>query len=203
MRVPDDSGLLHADPSYDPQKAHEYYLRTRHLKGRKKGVAPQPAGPASVTNITYNVGRPKNTATQATTQKRRQEAQARVAALQKRLDHLHEVLAELVKQAKARSGVETKPQPTNKKTEPATKKNNQPEKPKTAAQKKEAAAKAKDAYKKEHPQSLNKQEQALQAEVKQAREKILKIRAELKASVERARKKAAVPTNKPVTAPRR
>jgi len=34
----DDSALLHRDPDYDPVKAHEYYIRTRKLKGRQ--VAP-------------------------------------------------------------------------------------------------------------------------------------------------------------------
>lgn len=29
------------DPNYDPQKAHEYYLRTRELKGRKHGSGQQ------------------------------------------------------------------------------------------------------------------------------------------------------------------
>lgn len=29
--------LMHAGRPYDPKKAHEYYLRTRNLKGRKKG----------------------------------------------------------------------------------------------------------------------------------------------------------------------
>ena len=32
----DSDGMAHA---YDPVKAHEYYLRTRELKGRKKGTA--------------------------------------------------------------------------------------------------------------------------------------------------------------------
>lgn len=29
------------DPNYDPQKAHEYYLRTRELKGRRHGSGQQ------------------------------------------------------------------------------------------------------------------------------------------------------------------
>ena len=39
----DDSELFHITPDYprkyDPVKAHEYYMRTRKLKGRKKKTA--------------------------------------------------------------------------------------------------------------------------------------------------------------------
>lgn len=38
MQLPDGSTLMHAEHApYDPVKAHEYYMRTRQLKGRKKG----------------------------------------------------------------------------------------------------------------------------------------------------------------------
>ncbi len=37
MLLPDGSFLIHEAAPYDPQKAHAYYLRTRQLKGRKKG----------------------------------------------------------------------------------------------------------------------------------------------------------------------
>lgn len=193
MQAPDDSALLHAARPYDPTKAHEYYLRTRKLKGRKKGIGADTGRSPQVTNITYLTGPAKN---QAKKDQHHQEVAARVAALQKRLDRLKNILAELVKAAKERSGVDTKPD-TTKKAEPA--KDTQ-SKPKTASQKKEAAAKARDAYKKEHPQSLSKQEKSLQADLQQTREKIQQIREELKASVERARQKAGAQT-KPVTAP--
>lgn len=43
MRLPDGSILMHGDlehrAPYDARKAHEYYLRTRKLKGREKGNA--------------------------------------------------------------------------------------------------------------------------------------------------------------------
>lgn len=38
MRLPDGTVIMHAKTPYDPAKAHEYYLRTRKLKGRKKGA---------------------------------------------------------------------------------------------------------------------------------------------------------------------
>lgn len=37
MRLPDGTILMHGRTPYDPVKAHEYYIRTRQLKGRKKG----------------------------------------------------------------------------------------------------------------------------------------------------------------------
>jgi hypothetical protein len=36
MRLPDGTILMHGKQPYDALKAHQYYLRTRHLKGRKK-----------------------------------------------------------------------------------------------------------------------------------------------------------------------
>ena len=37
MELPDGTILKHGRAPYDPVKAHQYYLRTRQLKGRKKG----------------------------------------------------------------------------------------------------------------------------------------------------------------------
>jgi hypothetical protein len=45
MELPDGTTLMHGRVAYDPKKAHDYYLRTRKLKGRKK-VSPQVAAAA-------------------------------------------------------------------------------------------------------------------------------------------------------------
>lgn len=37
MKLPDGTVLMHGKRPYDPAKARAYYLRTRQLKGRKKG----------------------------------------------------------------------------------------------------------------------------------------------------------------------
>lgn len=37
MKLPDGTILMHGQAPYDPQKAHDYYIRTRQLKGRRKG----------------------------------------------------------------------------------------------------------------------------------------------------------------------
>lgn len=39
MELLDGTILRHGDLPYDPVKAHEYYMQTRQLKGRKKGLA--------------------------------------------------------------------------------------------------------------------------------------------------------------------
>jgi len=39
MRLSDGTTLMHGTAPYDPAKARAYYLRTRKLKGRKKGAA--------------------------------------------------------------------------------------------------------------------------------------------------------------------
>ena len=37
MILPNGSVLMHESAPYDPKKAHDYYMRTRKLKGRKPG----------------------------------------------------------------------------------------------------------------------------------------------------------------------
>lgn len=37
MKLPDGNTLMHGSAPYDPVKAHEYYIRTRQLKGRSRG----------------------------------------------------------------------------------------------------------------------------------------------------------------------
>jgi len=44
MLLPNGEVLMHAKAPYDPKKAHEYYLRTRKLKGRKPGKGQPPPG---------------------------------------------------------------------------------------------------------------------------------------------------------------
>lgn len=165
--------------AYDPGKAHEYYLRTRKLKGRRRAAAtsggrPEPhSAPAG----------PKGPVRQTPKQKQALAA-ARVAAIQKRLDALKEVLAQLVEQAKKRSGVETQP---DKKSTAETKDS----KPKTAAEKKKDAKAAKERREKEPQLSPDQKIAAIQKEMAQVREKIADIRARM------ARASKASPTSKP------
>jgi chromosome segregation ATPase len=173
-----DKQLQHA---YDPLKSHDYYLRTRKLKGRKKG-SERPA--AGRNNAATKLTTPRKTSTQ-----KREETKARVEAIKNRLERLKEVLAQLVDEAKARSGIETKPA-SAKKAEPD--KSPAKEKPKSAQDKKEEAKKARDQYQKEHKQTPNQELESLQTQLKSVEEKIQKARATLKDSVNKARQQIPI-----------
>lgn len=170
---------------YDPVKAHEYYERTKKLKGRKAAVAApasdrqRSGGDAEATLVTSPRRPNPNSAKQ-----RREAAEARVAALQARLDRLNDLLAELVRQAKARSGVESEKKDTASK-DAASK-----DKPRSAAEKRKAAKAARDAYEKEKKKlPPNKEAEAIEEKIKAVREKIQEMREELRAAGSKAQKK--------------
>jgi hypothetical protein len=111
-----------------------------------------------------------------------------VAAIQKRLDRLKEVLAELVEQAKRRSGIEVDDDKSKKSTAET-----KPEKAKrkTAAEKKEDAKAAKERREKEQRLSPDQKVAAIQKEMAQVRDQIAEIRAKLAKPV----RPAAPPTS--------
>jgi chromosome segregation ATPase len=185
----DDSSLLHAEQPYDPQKAREYYLRTRKLKGRRRGSAVQNTSTRSSTAsaAAKQKAKPKKTAAQ-----KRKEVEIQVAALKKRLARLKEVLAELVKAAQKRSGVD-KPDPKHKAD---SKSNAKDAKPQTAQQKREAAKRAKENYEK------NKDKQTPEKELADLKKEIKAIRAKIQKALDDAKKQnARNPKSK--TAPKR
>lgn len=171
--------LSHArDPSsepYDAAKAHEYYLRNRKLKGRKTGIQQEPVS-------RRNKGLPTKPIVQKSSAQKAKERAAikgRVVALQARLAKLKEVLAELVKQAKARSGIETKT-----KTKDAAS---------TTAQKAAEDKSSKEYYEKNKAKiaaKAKKEAEAnnvsdLEAQIKEIQQKIAEARAELAAAIKR------------------
>lgn len=97
-----DQGLKHALP-YDPQKAHEYYLRNRELKGRQAGaVAPKAGSSTSAAPgkksgaqlaVAQVIGKGKPPMSN-------QAAQAQVAAIQQRIGALKKVLSSLLVEQK-------------------------------------------------------------------------------------------------------
>jgi hypothetical protein len=172
------SDLRHAIPAeYDPAKAHAYYIKTRQLKGRQPGAAK----PVAVTRPGAKVvptTQPKKTvakpAAKKSTKQLKTEANAAVAALQAKLTKLKNVLAELTKQAQARSGVTT--------ATATAKKSAAKPKPQTAAEKK-AAADA-HAYYEAHKSKTKastpaEQEKQLHAQIKQVEAQIKAIKAQL------------------------
>ena len=153
---------------YDPVARREYYLKTRKLKGRSVGssrtaVARHPAPKTAPVVKTVPVA-PKKTPSQ-----RRQETEARVAALQTRLDTLRKVLAELVAQAKMRSGVEDAKATTTP----------QKQQPQTAQERAKAAERSQDFYEKNKEQILSDKEKTLQGQIQRVEQKIREMRAEL------------------------
>ena len=124
------------------------------------------------------------------TKSRQAELRAQKEALEKRLDRLREVLAELVAEAKKRSGGDPnkKKRGDEKDKAPETKadkadrnKAEKDQKPLTAKQKADKAKKAKEAYEKENPNSLSMDVEILREQVKDIQVKIQKALADAKA----------------------
>lgn len=189
----DDSALFHSG-TYDPAKARAYYLRTRKLKGRKPGALAKTStdqGVGTAATATAPSGGDPN---RADTKSRRAELQAQKAALQKRLEHLRNVLEQKIAEAKGRSGVKPpKKDPPN--AAPETKvdkadrnKAEKAAKPLTAKQKSDKAKQAKDAYEKEHPTSLSQDIEVLQAQVEDIRARIAKAIADASPTPDQADK---------------
>jgi hypothetical protein len=205
--TPEEFILEHAKTPYDPVKRREYYLKTRELKGRTPGAAVTPTGlrpapgtrPAAkrVTTRTVALKKPPVTIMEQRRKQRRKEINARVKAMNVRLDKLRTVLRQLVEEAQRRSGVDVKKDTPAKKAEPAgsTKKL-------TAAEKREAAKRSKESYEKNKEKTpLSKQEKQLQREIKEVKRKIEQARKDLKASVARAKKQTT--EKKPAATSRR
>lgn len=152
LHLPDGEVLMHGESEYDPVKAREYYLRTRKLKGRKKGVEepvvgrgtslyPESSfgkkgrtkGSGSVT-VTSNGKAYKLTPRQLAEQKA--YAGMRVAKIKTKINKLESALR--VKMAEAR------------------KKEKESKKPKSAAEKREAA-KTSEKYRDKNQQKLKNQ----------------------------------------------
>lgn len=191
--------MLHV---YDPAKAREYYLRTRKLKGRRS-AAVEPTGGSNSKSVVPLTSVKNPAARSSRAKQRREEAQARVAALSARLDRLEKVLAELVKQAKARSGVETKETSTDKSSSKES--SSKDTKPKTAAQKKADAQRAKE-YREKNPEKKTSSEaQEIEAKIANVREKIAKMKAEIASAKKKAAAKnvtAVQTTSSPQTVPK-
>lgn len=180
----DDASLFHG--TYDPEKARQYYLRTRKLKGKRPTSAtpdsPGRGGRPATKAVATRQGSKSN---RADTKSRQAELKAQKVALEKRLDKLRDVLKEKVDAAKKRNvdqqkkngkgpsdaAPETK---VDKADRNAAEKKSKPSKPETPSQKKEKAKKAKEAYEKENPSSLSEDVDILEAQIEDIRAKIQK-----------------------------
>jgi hypothetical protein len=113
MELP-ESLLTHNVP-YDPVKAHEYYLRTRHLKGRKKGQAQAPVASESHPSYTVKLHNGKVIhLSEKQLAEQRAYAAKRVNEIKARLAELGSKLRKMMSEAKKKSSeskqkVEKKP----------------------------------------------------------------------------------------------
>lgn len=80
MRLSNGETLIHAGRPYDPAKAHEYYLRTRKLKGRDAGQGFDPVKSGSAA--------PRDKAVSATNSAQKQALAARISDLETKLRKL-------------------------------------------------------------------------------------------------------------------
>ena len=100
MLLPNGEVIRHDGEAYDPAKAHEYYMRTRKLKGRKKGSA-NPPGAQTVGAVP--------------TEQRKKELTQRVQKLESKLKDLEALIAK--KEAAAKEAA--KPDTAAEKSEKA------------------------------------------------------------------------------------
>lgn len=177
MRLPNGTILMHAKAPYDPVKAHEYYLRTRKLKGRKK-------------SDTYTVNLGNNKTVKLTSKQlieQKAYAAERIAKIKKNLAELNSKLKEAMREAVKKKAIS--------KREAA--------KPPSAAEKSKAARESRQ-YRDKHKQKIatatkktvseRKKSESIDP-VAQLEGRIEKIRVSLKAAVARQRALAGATRN--------
>ena len=149
MRLPDGTILMHADHApYDPRKAHEYYLRTRKLKGRRKGSAQPP--PAQRSQFGRKAAKPapkRHTQISDLSPQQKQEMRAyaaqRVKAAQSKLTELNKKLKEKMAEAKKAERDAKKPPTASEKAKAAREAKKYRQSHKTELKSKAKAARAK------------------------------------------------------------
>lgn len=145
MRTPTDyelDQLKHA--VYDPVRAHEYYERTKKLKGRQKGVARLPAASRRRSGQDPRLGKSQEQISRDAKTKQRKELATRIQSLENKL----KILQTKIREMEAQEASENRKSKAKK--ERAAK---EKDKPKTAAEKAEAARESKQ-YRKKHRQEL-------------------------------------------------
>lgn len=170
-----ENELMHARV-YDPVKAHEYYLRTRHLKGRRRSsadISSRPGGGG-------HQGGTGGTANTVLRDSRSKDLDIRIEDLQDKVDRLRALLRERVDAAKKRAGVDEpdKKETSSSKTKESTKetkKDDKPDKPLTEKEKREKREASKEQYDKENRTSKVQTVEALERTIKTLRERLEKL----------------------------
>lgn len=193
MKLKDGTILMHDGAPYDPVKAHEYYIRTRHLKGRHRSASRAVPVRAHTRNVNNNANytvRLSSGKTVTLTRQQLVEQQAyaakRVADITKRLHELTDKLKQMLHEA------EKKKADANKKP--------------TAADKHKAAQKSKQ-YRQKHKQQLKNKAKQQKAKtppkktttsndpVVELKSKITEIRTRLKDAINVQRELATAKLN--------
>lgn len=121
MKLPDGTTLMHGSAPYDPVKAREYYLQTRKLKGRKKGLVVAPKGKVPKTGGSYQVNFNGKTRKLSSKQLSEQKAYAakRVLRIKKKLTRLNSELKKKMIEARKKEREAKKPDSKAEKSEKA------------------------------------------------------------------------------------
>jgi len=186
MRLSDGTILMHDNTPYDPVKAHEYYIRTRHLKGRHRGRSALVQVPKGSSTYTVKLRNGK-TVTLTRQQLVEQEAYAakRVSEIKNRLNELVDKFKQMMKEAEKKSSSNKKP---------------------TAADKAKAAKESKQ-YRQKHKQELKNKAKTKKEKtpskktvkktftVEELKSKITEIKASLKAAIQTQRALATAKKN--------
>lgn len=180
---------------YNPADAHAYYLRTRELKGRSRGMdgdgatssppAAEPKFSTQPVKKTAPVLKKAVPVVKKTAEQRRKEIEAATEALKSKFESLRKILADLVKQARVRSGVDPA------KSDPKTPEVKTPEQ--TSAEKADAAQKAHDYYEQHKEDTPEESVAALQTKIKAIEAKIRELRAKIEKQNASKTIKKAVP----------
>lgn len=183
MRLPDGTILMHATAPYDPNKAHQYYLRTRKLKGRKNGTVEPPKGRTGSLGkkaSTFTVRLRNGKEVKLTPQQLKEQkvyAAKRVADIKKKLTRLNSELKARMAEARQAEAKKAKGP--------------------TAAEKSQVARESKK-YREKHKQELSTKAKTEAAKapapskatsdpVEELKQQITKVQGSLKAAVERQR----------------
>jgi len=187
VQAPDEEALISAGKElvenvlahatvYDPQKAREYYLRTRQLKGRRPAASQATIGRAASSHDTGNEGknaRPKSNAEMRASRRRQLEAEK--AKLERRIEELKNALESLVRQAKRRAGIsasEDKQKDSDPKEQADRNTRDKKDKPLTEKQKADKRKASKEQYEKEKGMTLSREVEALRDQAKDIRAKL-------------------------------
>jgi hypothetical protein len=108
---------------YDPQQAHEYYMRTRELKGRRPGNGvTKPTGGTRTRSVAPRTGRTREQIAKSAKAQQRKELKAQIDATQERLNKLEALIKKRITEEKAdnRKGKAKKERAAKDAQKPAT-----------------------------------------------------------------------------------